>query len=149
LNKINLQNVQFLMPNNFRKYLPKQEQFKDVQALLYKLKDFKDLNFCFQIQRLSRIFKFCKNPWLSQGVSQSAGLIWQVPYEIFSVYLHDIKPHWFSYKWYITKNVLVSKLDSDQVGNILTRIFKSIFNIPVQITVWQSGHVTSVRISCS
>ena len=50
MNKINLQNVQFLMPNNFRKYPLKQEQFKDFQALLYKLKDFQGLNFCFQIQ---------------------------------------------------------------------------------------------------
>jgi hypothetical protein len=44
------------MPNNFKKYSLKQEQFKDFQALLYKLK-----NFCFQIQELSRIFKFCTN----------------------------------------------------------------------------------------
>jgi hypothetical protein len=37
MNKINLQNVQFLMPNNFRKYPLKQEQFiKDFQALLHK-----------------------------------------------------------------------------------------------------------------
>jgi hypothetical protein len=43
MNKINLQNVQFLMPNNFRKYPLKQEQFKDFHALLYKLKDFEGL----------------------------------------------------------------------------------------------------------
>ena len=36
----NQQNVQFLMPNNFRKYPLKQEQFKDFQALHNKLKDF-------------------------------------------------------------------------------------------------------------
>ena len=37
------------MLNNFRKYPLKQEQIKDFQALLYKLK-----NFCFQIQGFSR-----------------------------------------------------------------------------------------------
>jgi hypothetical protein len=50
-NKINLQNVQFLMPNNFRKYPLKQEQFKDFQALLYKLKDFQGLAFYFPYSR--------------------------------------------------------------------------------------------------
>jgi hypothetical protein len=50
-NKINLQNVQFLMPNNFRKYPLKQEQFKDFQVLLYKLKDFQGLAFYFPYSR--------------------------------------------------------------------------------------------------
>jgi hypothetical protein len=44
------------MLNNFRKYPLKQEQIKDFQALLYKLKDFE---FLFPN---SRIFTFCTNP---------------------------------------------------------------------------------------
>jgi hypothetical protein len=52
MNKINLQNVQFLMPNNFRKFPIKQEQFNDFEAL----------------QGLSRIFKFCTNSDSCTGV---------------------------------------------------------------------------------
>jgi hypothetical protein len=55
INKINLQNVQFLMPNNFRKYPLKQEQFKDFRALLYELKDFQGMDFLFP--NSSRTFK--------------------------------------------------------------------------------------------
>ena len=58
MNKINLQNVQFLMPNNFRKYALKQEQFKDFQAVLHKFKDFQGLEVLFLN---SRTFKFCTN----------------------------------------------------------------------------------------
>jgi hypothetical protein len=61
MNKINLQNVQFLMPNNFRKYPVKQEQFKDFQALLYKLKDFQSLEFLFPNSGTFKE-KFCTNP---------------------------------------------------------------------------------------
>ena len=59
MNEMNSQNVQFSMPNNFRKYPLTQEQFKDFQALLY---NFKALNSCFQIQGISKIFKFCAKP---------------------------------------------------------------------------------------
>ena len=59
MNRINLQNVQFLMPNNFGKYPLKPEELKDFQALLYKLKNFQGLEFLFPN---SRIFKFCMNP---------------------------------------------------------------------------------------
>ena len=39
----------------------KQEEFKDIQVLLYKFKPiFKALNFCFQIQGHSRTFKFVR-----------------------------------------------------------------------------------------
>jgi hypothetical protein len=45
------------MPNNFRKYPVKQEQFKDIQALLYKLKDFQDLGFLFPNSRTFKDFQ--------------------------------------------------------------------------------------------
>ena len=54
------QNVRFecqTISENIQKL--KQEEFKDIQVLLYK---FKALNFCFQIQGHSRTFKFCTNP---------------------------------------------------------------------------------------
>jgi hypothetical protein len=51
MNKINLQNVQILISKKFRKYPLKQEQFKDFEALLYKLKDFEGLEFLFPNSR--------------------------------------------------------------------------------------------------
>jgi hypothetical protein len=56
MTKINLQNVQFLMPNNLRRYPLKQEQFKDIQALLYKLKHFQGLEFLFPNSRTFKDF---------------------------------------------------------------------------------------------
>jgi hypothetical protein len=44
------------MPNNFRKYPLKQEQFMDFQALLYKLKDFQGLEFLFPNSRTFKDF---------------------------------------------------------------------------------------------
>jgi hypothetical protein len=58
MNKINLQNVQFLMRNNFRKYPLKQDNIRTY----INSRTFKALTFCFQIQVLSRICKFCTNP---------------------------------------------------------------------------------------
>jgi hypothetical protein len=58
MNKINLQNVQFLMPNNFWKYPPKLEKFKDFQELLYKLKNFQVLEFLFPNSRTFTDFQF-------------------------------------------------------------------------------------------
>jgi hypothetical protein len=52
----------FLMPNNFRKYPLKQEQFKDFQVLLYKLKDFRGLEFLFPNSRTFKDFQVCANP---------------------------------------------------------------------------------------
>jgi hypothetical protein len=63
MNKISLQNVQFLMPNNFRKYPLKQEQFKDFQALLYKLKDFQGLKFLFPNSRTLQAFSSFVRQW--------------------------------------------------------------------------------------
>jgi hypothetical protein len=40
-----------LNASNFRKYPLKQEQFKNFQALLYKLKDFRSLGFLFPNSR--------------------------------------------------------------------------------------------------
>ena len=45
------------MPNNFRKYPLKQEQFKDFQALLYKLKNFQGLKFLFPNSRTFKDFE--------------------------------------------------------------------------------------------
>jgi hypothetical protein len=59
------------MPNNFRKYPLKQEQFKDFEALLYKLKDFQGLEFLFPN---SRTFKFCMNPSFVRKLIQSGTL---------------------------------------------------------------------------
>jgi hypothetical protein len=44
------------MPNNFRKYPLKQEQFKDFQALLYKVKVFQGLEFLFPNSRILKDF---------------------------------------------------------------------------------------------
>jgi SET domain-containing protein len=68
MNKISLQNVQFLMPNNLRKYPLKQEQFKDFQALHYKLKDFQVLEFLFPNSRTSKDFQVMYEPWVIQSV---------------------------------------------------------------------------------
>ena len=51
------------MPNSFRKYLLKQEQFKDIQALLYKLKDFQGLEFLFPNSRTFKDFQVLYEPW--------------------------------------------------------------------------------------
>ena len=48
------------MPNNFRKYPLKQEQHKDCQALLYKLKDFQSLEFLFPNLRNFKNFQGTK-----------------------------------------------------------------------------------------
>jgi hypothetical protein len=45
------------MSNNFRKYPLKQEQFKDFQALLYKLKDFQGLEFLFPNSRIQVLYE--------------------------------------------------------------------------------------------
>ena len=60
-NKINLQNVQFSMPNNFRKYPLKQEH-KDFQALLYKLKNFQGLEFLFPNSRTFKDIQVMNEP---------------------------------------------------------------------------------------
>jgi hypothetical protein len=45
------------MSNNLRKYPLKQEQFKDFQALLYKLKDFQGHEFLFPNSRIFKDFQ--------------------------------------------------------------------------------------------
>jgi hypothetical protein len=45
------------MSNNFRKYPLKQEQFKDFQALLYKLEDFQGLEFVFPNSRIPVLYE--------------------------------------------------------------------------------------------
>jgi hypothetical protein len=52
------------MPNNFRKYPLKQEQFKDFQVLLYKLKDFQSLGFLFPNSRIFKDFQVLYKPWM-------------------------------------------------------------------------------------
>ena len=61
MNKINLQKCPILNAKQFssENINYKQEQFKDFQALLYKLKNFQGLEFLFSN---SRTFKFCTNP---------------------------------------------------------------------------------------
>jgi hypothetical protein len=61
MNKIDLQNVQFSMPNNFRKYPLKQEH-KYFQALLYKLKNFQGLEFLFPNSRTLKDFHVMYEP---------------------------------------------------------------------------------------
>jgi hypothetical protein len=70
MKKINLQNVQFLMPNNFRKYPLKQEKFMNFQALLYKLKDFRVLEFLFPNSRTFKDFQVLYEPWKAQYSSR-------------------------------------------------------------------------------
>ena len=48
MNRINLQNVQFLMPNNFRKY-PLKQNLRTFKDFFINSRSFKVLNFCFQI----------------------------------------------------------------------------------------------------
>jgi hypothetical protein len=67
MNKINLQNVQFFMPNNFRRYPLKQEQFKDFQAPRYKLKEFQGLGFFFPNSRAFKHFQILYEPWFIRG----------------------------------------------------------------------------------
>jgi hypothetical protein len=52
------------MPNNFRKYPLKQEEFKDIQVLLYKLKDFQSLGFLFPNSRTFKDFQILYEPWM-------------------------------------------------------------------------------------
>jgi SET domain-containing protein len=58
MNKINFEKLQ----NNFRIYPLKQEQFKDFQALLYKLEDFQALEFLFSNSRTFEDFQVLYEP---------------------------------------------------------------------------------------
>jgi hypothetical protein len=139
MNKINLQNVQFLMPNNFRKYPLKQEQFKDFQALLYKLKDFQGLEFLFSD---SRIFKFCTNP-VSPCIIQVVASIRSFLIDFFSLptKVSQIEPYLF--KGWLTPNMIFSMCN---IWVILRRNVMYLYSKKPHLD--QLFHCQSLRIWC-
>jgi hypothetical protein len=70
------------MLNNFRKYPLKQEQFKDFEALLYKLKDFQGLEFLFPNSRtfkdLQGLYEPCHYTFKQQSLFVDKFLINQL-----------------------------------------------------------------------
>ena len=85
MNRISLQNVQFLMPNNFRKYPLKQDNLRSFQALLFKLKDFKAFNFVTKFKDFQEFSRCVRTPWLScsgpmsyESVLETADLPWEI-----------------------------------------------------------------------